>query len=537
MRFTTMVCGALLALSSTLALLAAPRVTLRTPPPLALLAAPRVPVRTPLPFLDRPLTLSGLPTALVLDEATGRAFVGVHSFASGHVAVVDTRSGQVTREIGVAGPPLALALTQGGRRIFVLTEGTDLTGGRGRLYALDGKSGAVQHSVLVGTNANALAVDSVQQRVLVTAQSGTAATLTLYNAATLAQGGRLTLETTGRPIVVVVAGAHALLATSSGRAYLIDDATLRVVRVMQVGQGVAFIGLDPAASRAFVADQVSDTVTVLDEVTGAVLRRVPVGLTPSGLAVDAATHRVLVTNAGDGTLTLLDSRTGTTLRVVSVGTTPRGVAVDERSGLAAIPVDEGVSIVDAATGALLRRVAVGLYPVGPIVVGGQPALALAASLDETTLHRFTLAASSPRAPIAAPSHARSIAVVEAFVDAYNTQNLAGVLATVADDIDYGDCNDALGYAQIMHGKGALTTWLQARFAEHDRFAGARIGTPVEVNGQPGVSLSVIRISDVLRVRRRLVAISAKIGLTRDGSRLQALRTGGGKPSCPSVVVQ
>ncbi len=497
------------------------------------LSAAALPVRTTPPFIDRPIALSGLPTALLLDEAAGRVFVGVHSFASGHVVVVDTRSGQVTQETSVDGPPLALALGQGGRRIFVLAAGTDLTGGRGRLYALDGESGSIQQSVLVGADATAVAVDAVRQRVLVTTRTGAAATLTLYNAATLAPVGRLTLDASSRPIAVAIAGGRALIATSSGRMYLVDDATTRIVRVMQGGPGVAFIGLDAQARRAFVADQVSDTVTVLDLTTGAVLRTVSVGLTPSGLAVDAATHRVLVTNAGDGTLTLLDSRTGAVVRTVAVGTTPRGVAVDERSGLAVIPVAEGVSIVDAATGALLRRVEVGLNQVGPIVVGGQPALALAASLDAAALHRLTLAGLSPLPPVAAgPSHTRSVAVVHAFVDAYNSGNLAGVLATVADDIDYGDCNDILGQGRIMHGKTALAAWLQARFAEHDHFANARIDVPGLGGDWRGVSLNVLRVSDILRAQRRLVVLSAKIGLTRDGSRLQALRTG-----CPSVAVQ
>lgn len=523
MRYGTMLCAALFALSSTLALLTTPRVSVMATPP----------------FLDRPIALSGLPTALVLDEATGRVFVGVHSFALGHVAVVDARSGQVTRETSVAGPPLALALGQAGRRVFVLADGTDLTGGRGRLYALDGESGAVQHSVLVGADATTVAVDAVRRRVLVTTWTGSAATASLYDAITLAQVGRLTLDVNARPIAVAVASGRALIATSSGRLYLVDDATVRVVRVMQVGQGVAFIGLDAHARRAFVADQVSDTVTVLDLTTGAIVRTVAVGLTPSGIAVDAVTHRVLIPNAGDGTLTLLDSRTGAVVRTVTVGTTPHGVAVDERSGLAVVPVDEGVSIVDAATGALLRRVAVGLYPLGPIVVGGQPVLALAASLDDATLHRFPLAGLSPLPPVASgPSHTRSVAVVRAFVDAYNSGNLAGVLATVADDIDYGDgdCNDDPGQTQIIHGKQALAAWLQARFAEHDHFANARIEAPGLGGDWRGVSLSVLQTNDVLRAQQRLVATSAKIGLTRDGSRLQSLRMGGGTASCPSVVV-
>lgn len=475
---------------------------------------------------SRSIALSGTPSAVVLNDGATRAFVGMHSFALGSVAVIDTRAGRLLKEIDIGAPPLALRLARRERRMVVLTAGTDLTRGRGSLRTLDATSGVAGPSALVKVGANALAVDDASRRVLVTSGVGAATTLTLYDASTLMPTAQLTLGTQGRPLAVAAAGGRAIVTTSAGRAYLVDDAKGRVIRAVGVGNGAGLVDIDAQGGRAFVASEVSNTLAIIDLSTGALLRTVDVGLVPSGLGSDPAARRVMVAGAGDGTLTLLDARSGTPLRVVAVGAHPRDVVVDERAALAAIPTDDGVSIVDARTGAVLRRIPINAAAAAAISPSDRGPLAVVASIDDSAVRLIDLHGLSRQAAIVAgPSPDRSLAVVRAFVDAYNAHDVAGVLSTVADDIAYADCNYASAQATAIQGKAALEAWLRARFAEHDRLLQARIeiqGAGVAPPG-PGGSLLAIRVNDVLQAQQRLKMVAAKIALTSDGDHLRSVR--------------
>ncbi len=129
---------------------------------------------------------------------------------------------------------------------------------------------------------------------------------------------------------------------------------------------------------------------------------------------------------------------------------------------------------------------------------------------------------------------RSMRVTHAFLDAYNAHNLTGVLATLAADIDYGDCDYRHKISRVMHGKGTVAVWLRARFAEHDRLLHGTISVP---NGerlpQDVAIFGIARSNDTLKAQHRSVIVAAKIGLTRDGSYLESMRMGGGS-DCPSV---
>jgi YVTN family beta-propeller protein len=482
------------------------------------------------------ITLSGTPSVIAVDSMTARAYIGVHHFALGHVAIIDTLGRRVLCELDVGTPPLAIRLARRPHRVFVLTAGTDLTHGRGSLLLLDATSGAPLRSVPVGDNPNALAIDESRQRVLVTGYTASHAMVTIYNAADLTRVARRALDARARPLTVAAAAGRGLVLTSSGHAYLINDAIAQVMHVTPVGQGTALVAVDGRSGRAFVANQISNTVGVIDLATGTLLRTVGVGLTPSGLGVAATAQRVTVVNAADGTLTLLAERSGAPLRTVAVGAEPHGIAVDEQSNLAAIPTADGVSVVDATTGALLRRIAVGTGGAAVVAVSGQPVTVLAAPVNESAVRLLVLKSILRHAPQpAGPSVDRSLAVLRAFVDAYNTHDLQGVLSTLADDIRYGDCDYTGGITRILQGKGAVKAWLQARFAEHDRFLQAQIDVPHGPTFPRGASITAIRISDTVQAQGRLKWVGIKIGLTSGGGYLELVRMGGG-PDCPSAIV-
>jgi hypothetical protein len=196
-----------------------------------------------------------------------------------------------------------------------------------------------------------------------------------------------------------------------------------------------------------------------------------------------------------------------------------------------------VSVVDATTGALLRRIAVGIGGAAVVAASGQPATVLAARVDEPAVRLLVLKNISRHAPQSAgPSVDRSLAVLRDFVDAYNTHDLQGALSTLADDIKYGDCDDTGGITRILQSKGAVKAWLQARFAEHDRFLQTQIDVPHGPMFPRGASITAIRINDTVQAQGRLKWVGIKIGLTSDGGHLELVGMGGG-PDCPSAPLQ
>jgi hypothetical protein len=100
--------------------------------------------------------------------------------------------------------------------------------------------------------------------------------------------------------------------------------------------------------------------------------------------------------------------------------------------------------------------------------------------------------------------AREIAVVMAFLDAYNAGNLDTALAQLTEDIHYADCDFRdvpAGRPIQIDGKEDLAVWLQGQFADHDRLEMTLI-----FDENPGQPLGVVgvefgkRTSDSLRER-------------------------------------
>ncbi len=128
---------------------------------------------------------------------------------------------------------------------------------------------------------------------------------------------------------------------------------------------------------------------------------------------------------------------------------------------------------------------------------------------------------------ARPSQERSVTIVRSFVDAYNRHDLSGVLATMADRVQYGDCDYTHGQGAAMRGINDLRNWLLGRFAEHEQFLQAQIGVPPGNRQPPVAALSFLRTSDALQAQGRVRESAAKIFLTPDGSRLAFVALGGG----------
>ncbi|HTI73861.1 MAG TPA: beta-propeller fold lactonase family protein, partial [Mycobacterium sp.] len=128
--------------------------------------------------------------------------------------------------------------------------------------------------------------------------------------------------------------------------------------------GVAMVG-----DLAYVANQGTNTVTVVNTKTGAVVGNpIVVGTAPTGVLANANGTRVYVTNRTSGTVSVIRTSDNTVIGSVKVGTSPESMAFNS-AGTRLYVANYGssdVSVVDISgpSPTLITNVAVGAYPRG-----------------------------------------------------------------------------------------------------------------------------------------------------------------------------
>jgi len=359
--------------------------------------------------------LSAFPTALAVDERTGEAYVA--NYNAGTVSTIDGATGVVTST--AAGPhPDALALIRGqrGRSVVIVTSydgqvrmldpsrGRILhtvvsglaplavavtagiggapqrayvvnCGGRGSLSILDGRTGALMHTVPTRANpagwpwpeAYRVAVDERTGHVFVLNNFGQS--VSMLDAAT---GALLrTVPSTFDAMALDRRTSHLFVSDpNTNSVEMLDTLHGRVVRSILVGRTPWAIAVDERNGLALVTVGCCDDPAVTKEIdtrTGAVLRT----LHAFGqmLAADGATRHVFVVQTAvargawpaGGRLSTLDERTGALVGSVALGDGPSAIAVDSRHGrvYVANALDDTISVVAAGTGMLLRTVIIG----------------------------------------------------------------------------------------------------------------------------------------------------------------------------------
>src|SRR5262249_12193000 len=110
---------------------------------------------------------------------------------------------------------------------------------------------------------------------------------------------------------------------------VIDTATNVITTTINLGGGDLPIGLgiNPAGTRIYSANEATNTVSVIDTGTNTVVATIPSGTTPCCTGPQQVTispdgTRGYVTNYGDGTVTVFDTSNNTVLATVGVGTQP-----------------------------------------------------------------------------------------------------------------------------------------------------------------------------------------------------------------------
>jgi YVTN family beta-propeller protein len=147
--------------------------------------------------------------------------------------------------------------------------------------------------------------------------------------------------------------------TMPGTVSVIDQATNTVVASITVGNLPGGVAVNPAGTRAYVANKDDGTVSVIDVASNTVVATVRVGPEPWGVAVSDDGSRVYVANGGNGTVSLIaaNNLTATPTTIPTTGGLLNGVVV----------VGSRAYVSDASTGSVI--VIDGTAQVGAVEVG------------------------------------------------------------------------------------------------------------------------------------------------------------------------
>ena len=129
--------------------------------------------------------------------------------------------------------------------------------------------------------------------------------------------------------------------SNSGSFFDFRPGTNQRIAEVRVGTEPNSIAITPDGTRAFVANTVSGTVTVMNldravAAFGTIIGTIPVGTEPYGLALTPTAQKLYVANARSNSVTVIDTTDYRVLKTITnVGFEPRGIAITNSGGTGA----------------------------------------------------------------------------------------------------------------------------------------------------------------------------------------------------------
>lgn len=292
------------------------------------------------------------PVAVAVDDQTERAFVLSRGLLNslgeptgpGNVTVIDSETGAIVNTTEVGRDPTAIAVDKSTGRVFVVNRGAYDTSGHpselGTVSVLDARSGRVLRTIGVGKGPQSITVDERLERV-----------------------------------VVVNSG----IAPESGSVSILDGQSGTVLGKIAVDSYPADAAVDSTEGLVFVANFLSNTVSILDLQRMRVAKTVTLGSEPGTLAklvLDERTAHVyalsfsyppVIPGGGpsNGKVTMINARNGEILNTV-VMTNATAIALSSRTGHVLVTWSQAqkswLTALDAERGNILWSVRVGEYP-------------------------------------------------------------------------------------------------------------------------------------------------------------------------------
>jgi YVTN family beta-propeller protein len=123
------------------------------------------------------------------------------------------------------------------------------------------------------------------------------------------------------------------------------------------------IAVNPNAKKVYVANEYSNTVSVLSTEPEKVQDRISVGVFPYSIDTNPLNNRVYVTNRGSNTVSVIDGSIDTKLMDITVGKSPVGIAVNPSANWIYVTnLDGTMSVIDGISNEVINTIQAGRIP-------------------------------------------------------------------------------------------------------------------------------------------------------------------------------
>jgi YVTN family beta-propeller protein len=262
--------------------------------------------------------------------------------------------------VPVGTDPNAIAINSVTNRAYVTNTGSN------NVTVIDGATRTVLTTVAVsGSPTAGLAIDETRNRVYVPV----AGFLRVIDGATNTVIASPTIGATPNAVAVNVTTNRIYVADSAGTVSVIDGATTMPLPSITTGGNPAALAVNAVTNRIYVANAGTNQVNVIEGATGMVTN-VAVGVEPDAIVVNATTNRIYTLNFGDDTITVINGATNATTTISGFDTV-QAFALNATTNR--LYVADGctctseVSIVDLTTNTITTRLSVAPVPVSVAV--------------------------------------------------------------------------------------------------------------------------------------------------------------------------
>ena len=218
-----------------------------------------------------PLGISGVPAGIAVDQSSGRVYVAVAG--SNELGVIDGLANAVVDTIHGLPDPTAVAVNPSNQLVYV----TNSRGPNnpGLLSFIDaGSDNFTGNAIEVGSNPWAVAVDTATNRVLVggndevTMVDGNSHTaighIAIPNGNPNFQVNGIAADAQHKRFFVTTSDTSST--SGAGSTLVVDEGTKAVTAALQTGQAPNGVDYDPTTDRAYVANSISSTLSVITDV-------------------------------------------------------------------------------------------------------------------------------------------------------------------------------------------------------------------------------------------------------------------------------
>ena len=307
------------------------------------------------------------------------AYVTHHSFNI--VTVIDTATNTVVATIPDPSGPLGAAFTPDGKHLYIADNFSD------NVSVIDTAMNKVVATIPVGSKPRGVAVTPDGRHAYVT-NTGSG-DVSIIDTATNTVGITIPLEGLNvfpYEVAFTPDGKHAYVTVrtvccdqeGSGGVLVIDTATNTIVCddlncEIQTGESPFGVAVTPDGKQVYVANVLSDNVSVIDTAMNKVVATIPDSSRPFFFAFTPDGKHAYVTNNGSFDVSVIDTATNTVVTRAPAGCAPAGVAFtpDGKHVYVTNNCSSNVSVIDTATNTMVATIPVAPDP-GAVAIARPP---------------------------------------------------------------------------------------------------------------------------------------------------------------------